>query len=84
MDPGVLADVQPRVVKAEHLDLADHVAQIAGGGQRPRALDQRALHQPQIGQQLARLGVAALAARLGARAPARARTSAPAGRAPRG
>ena len=31
----VLADVEAREVKAEHLDLADHVVQVAGGGERP-------------------------------------------------
>ena len=59
MDLGVLADVEPRVVKAEHLDLADHVMQVAGCGEAPGAVDQAALTRRSSAEQLGRLRVAA-------------------------
>jgi hypothetical protein len=55
---GVLADVQTGEVKPEHLDLADHVVQVARGDP-PRALCvQRPLSQTQVGKQLAGIGIA--------------------------
>ena len=68
----VLADVEAREVEAEHLDLADHVAQVAGGGERPWPLAQGALGRAQVGEQLVRGRVAAPARRGASRARARA------------
>ena len=49
---GVLADVEPGEVEAEHLDLADHVVQLGGGDELPLARPQRALGRAQVGEQL--------------------------------
>ena len=54
----MLADVQPREVKAEHLDLADHVVQVTGRDPVSALRMQRALGQTQVGQQLGGVGVA--------------------------
>ena len=58
MDAGVLADVEPREVEAEDLDLADDVAQVPRGGQPAAARAQAALGPPQVGEQLGRRAVA--------------------------
>ena len=60
MHHRVLADVQAREVKAEDLDLADHVVEVAGRGEHPRAFGEGALDDAQIGDQLRRLAVAGL------------------------
>ena len=65
VDLGVLADVQPRIVKTEHLDLTDHVVQVTGGCQLAVGLPQAALHAAQVGQELSGLRVGARAAGLG-------------------
>ena len=49
---GVLADVEAGEVEAEDLDLADRVVQLRGGDELPLARLQRALGEPQVGQQL--------------------------------
>ena len=55
---GVLADVQTCEVKPEHLDLADHVVQVARGDPLRALCVQRALSQTQVGEQFAGIGVA--------------------------
>ncbi len=62
---GVLADVQSREVKAEHLDLADDIAQVEPRGERTLPLAQRRLDRAQVVQQLLGLGVASGVAGLG-------------------
>ena len=52
--PGVLADVEAGEVEAEDLDLADRVVELGGGDELPLARLQRALGEPQVGQQLRR------------------------------
>ena len=54
VDPGVLADVEPGEVEAEHLDLADQVAQVARRDEAPVRRLQRPLGHPQIVEQLLR------------------------------
>ena len=57
VDARVLADVQAREVKPEHLDLADHVVEVSGGGELPGTVDQRSLHQRQVAEQLRGLAI---------------------------
>ncbi len=52
MDARVLADVEQREVKAEHLDLADDVAQCVLGDEPGVLLPQRELGDAQVGEQL--------------------------------
>ena len=65
----VLADIQAGEVEAEHLDLADHVAQIAVGGERAAVGAQRRLDGAQLGEQLVRRGIGAVAAGAGGAHP---------------
>ena len=58
MNAGVLSNVKAREVETEHLDLADHIPQVAGGGEAARTGDQRALDAAQVLEQLGRDRVA--------------------------
>jgi hypothetical protein len=49
---GVFADVEAGEMEAEDLDLADRVVQLRRGDELPLACLQRALGEPQVGQQL--------------------------------
>jgi hypothetical protein len=60
VDVGVLADVDPREVKAEDLDLADDVAQHVAGDEGGVLAAQRALGDAQVGGELLGAVVAAL------------------------
>ena len=55
----MLADVEAGEVEAEDLDLADRVVQLRGGDELPLARPQRALGEPQVGEQLRGRRVAA-------------------------
>ena len=46
VNAGVLADIQAREVKAKHLDLADHIVEIARRGELPGTVDQRSSDHP--------------------------------------
>ena len=70
MDGGVLAHVEQREVKAEHLDLADDVAQRVLGDERRALRAQRLLDDAQVHEQLPGAAVAVLPA-LARRAQAR-------------
>ena len=70
VDRGVLAHVEQREVKAEHLDLADDVAQRVLGDERGVLLAQRLLGHPQVHEQLGGPVIAVLPA-LARRAQAR-------------
>jgi hypothetical protein len=67
----VLADVEPGEVEAEDLDLAQHVVQVAGGGELAVPRAQAALDGAQVGQQLGRRAVSLRGRRGASRPPAR-------------
>ncbi len=63
MGARVLADVERGEVEAEHLHLADDVAQVGRGDEARSARQEGGLDEPQVGQQLFGVVVSALGAR---------------------